>query len=378
MSDHRSSPGPSFSWENAFLRAVIPGLLIALAGFVGEWVITSASSKAENARLVTNLQIQREQAESDLRKDVFGQAVAALIGTQAAEAGRDSIEDHSKRLLKLELLALNFGDSIFLSPLFAELEKDLRRHMASEPADRPAALELLGRLRSLAQRVASAQLSFLAQRGSSVRIQVPLTADGQEFCNDRIEYKWPDDLFTTLQPCAERPPRGATVEPVVYDGRILPVCPDETDGAFIPVTELQQLMVDTASIALDKPEAEKRFVTAVFSEPRPERKSVRVSLLVCGTGAAPACNDDDPSTVKRTFTLDYFNFPTIDNTRLPSNERFAVVLEDFALGGQDQGECPSTLDLSIVLFPSEHASLRDRPTMRESLQILERAQGNIP
>jgi hypothetical protein len=363
----------SLNWKDVVLRAVIPALLISLTGLVGEWAITSASSKAENARLVTNLQIQREQAETDLRKDIFGQAVAALIG-ESADQGE--IEDYSKRLLKLELLALNFGDSILLSPLFSEFEKDLNRHRAAEPADSNSALALRDRLRSLAQRVASTQLSFLAQRGASIPIQVPLITDGDGFCNGEAEYKWPNDNYTDLKPCIERTPSASTAASVVYDGETLTACPEEGDGKYIyiPVDQLKQLLLDTASVTLDKPGAEERYVTAVFSEPKPERKSVRVSLEVCPRRDTPGCDPEDVNTVERSFTLDYFNFPTIDNTRLPNNDRFAVVLDDFALDDSTKDPCASMLNLSVALFPSEYASLRDRPTMRESLELLERAQ----
>jgi len=111
----------------------------------------------------------------------------------------------------------------------------------------------------------------------------------------------------------------------------------------------------------------------VFVDPKPDRKSVRVLLDICRSQYAPEC-DKDPNNVERTFTLDYFNFPAIDNTRLPNNDRFAVVLENFELGEEDQDSCSSSLETSVVLFPYEYASLRDRPTMRESLQMLERAQ----
>lgn len=356
----------SFSWEDVFLRAVIPGVLIAVAGFVGEWVITSASSKAENARLVTNLQIQREQAESDLRKDIFSQAVEALIGNKA---NHSKIEDHSKRLLKLELLALNFGDSIFLAPLFEELEKDLQRHMASELADSVAALDLIHRLRSLARRVSIAQLSFLAQRGAEVKIQVPLTGNGKELCDDKAEYKWPNDEYSDLERCRNE-------EEVLFnnDGELLPICSENEDNELISTEKLKELLVETGSISLNKQGAEKRYVTAVFSDPKPNRTSIRVTLSVCNFEDISGCDSNDPNTVDRTFTLDYFNFPTIDNTRLPNNDRFAVVLADFPYKGAAD-EC-APLDIHVVLFPYEYASLRDRPTMQESLEMLERAQEN--
>jgi len=359
-----SNSKASFSWEDVFLRAVIPGVLIALAGFIGEWVITSASSKAENARLVTDLQIQREQAESDLRKDIFSQAVEALIGDKPKQS---KIEDHSKRLLKLELLALNFGDSIFLAPLFEEIEKDLQRHMDSEPTDSLAALNLIDRLRSLAKRVSIAQLSFLAQRGAEVQIQLPLTGDGKGFCNGKAEYKWPNDEYPGLELCRN--------EQETYfgdDGKLLPICPESEDSQFTSIEQLKDLLVDRGSLSLDKPDAEKRYVTAVFSDPKPKRTSVRVTLSMCHFENITGCDSNDPDTVERTFTLDYFNFPTIDNTRLPNNDRFAVVLADFPFKGGPEDCTP--LDIHVVLFPYEYASLRDRPTMRESLQMLERAQ----
>lgn len=363
-----SNSKASFSWKDILLRAVIPGVLLALAGFIGEWVITSASSKAENARLVTDLQIQREQAESDLRKDIFSQAVEALIGDEAKQT---KIEDHSKRLLKLELLALNFGDSIFLAPLFEELEKDLRRHMDSEPADGPAALKLNGRLRSLAQRVSIAQLSFLAQRGAEVQFRVPLRGDGKKLCDDKIEYKWPHDEYPDLKLC-----RNENQTFVDDDGELLKICPENEDSELTSMEELKDLLLDTGSIALETPGAEKRYITAVFSDPRPERTSIKVTIGVCHFDDIfedmSGCDSNGASTVERTFTLDYFNFPTIDNTRLPNNDRFAVVLADFPYKG-DPDEC-SPLDIHVVLFPYEYASLRDRPTMQESLQMLERAQ----
>ncbi len=362
----------SINWRDILLRAVIPGLLLAIAGFVSEWVITSSSSKAENARLVTDLQIQREQAESDLRKDIFSKAVEALIGDNASQS---KIEDHSKRLLKLELLALNFGDSIFLSPLFGELEKDLQLHMRAEPADSPAALRLIDRLRSLAKRVSREQLSFLAQRGKSVEIRIPVSGDGKRLCGGKAEYKWPNDDF-------ERPLEAANAiklcrnqdqDNLVFQGELIPSCKD-VDNTYVSTDEYKSMLKDTAGIALNKPGAEERYVTAVFSDPNPNASSIRVNIMVCKFANISGCDPSDAKTVTRTFTLDYFNFPTIDNTRLPNNDRFAVVLNHFPETISQQ--CSASIETEVALCPYEYASLRDRPTMRESLEMLKRAQEN--
>ncbi|MDX1411009.1 MAG: hypothetical protein R3351_02540, partial [Nitrospirales bacterium] len=310
MTNSKSSSNStnSFSWRDIIVRAAIPGLLLAITGFISEWVITSSSSKAENARLVTDLQIQREQAESDLRKDIFTKAVEALIGNTGKQS---KIEDHSKRLLKLELLALNFGDSIFLSPLFKELEKDLRRHMNSEPADSPSVLRLIDRLRSLAKRVSVEQLSFLSQRGTSVQIQIPLTSDGKSFCNGNKEYVWPNDEYRGIKLCRKE---GEIL--LGEDGKEAPICQEDPDSEYVWSEDFKDLLKNTASISLNKSGAEERYITAGFSDPKPDRASIRVSLGICEFNNISGCDASDKNTVERTFTLDYFNFPTIDNTRL--------------------------------------------------------------
>lgn len=105
------------SWVNIGVKIVPPivtGVLIAWAGFVGNMVLSSISSKQESARLITELQVKREQAECELRKDVFAQALEAFLLKKEDNLG--TLNDMSKQLLRLEMLALNFGDSLSLSP----------------------------------------------------------------------------------------------------------------------------------------------------------------------------------------------------------------------------------------------------------------------
>jgi hypothetical protein len=72
--------------------------------------------------------------------------------------------------------------------------------------------------------------------------------------------------------------------------------------------------------------------------------------------------------ITRSFNLDYFNFPMVDNTRLQNNHRFAIVLEDFDLTGDNPH-----IEIIGLMFPSEYASLRDRPGMSEAKTLLENA-----
>ena len=67
---------------------------------------------------------------------------------------------------------------------------------------------------------------------------------------------------------------------------------------------------------------------------------------------------------RASFTVGYYDFPVIDNTRLPSGLRCAVTLSNFS---------PVSADLTTVCFPGEFASLKDRPYYDEVIQKLREA-----
>ena len=354
----------SVDWQDIIARTAIPGLLIAFAGFVAEYTITEVSNKQENARLITNLQIQRENAESELRKDIFEHSLSALLSKEASES---DIAEFSKRLLKLELLALNFGDSLSLSPLFAEFYRDLILLEDSGGGDGKEVGTLRKRLRGLAKRVASSQLSSLDQHGVVDRITIPLTPDGKDFAHGQWEYKWPNDEIGKRE-------------------------------ADDPIANYNEALKSAGTVTLD---GVQRYVIVTLSDLRPEEMTVAVDIEVCHPGEdeeLQPCDRLHPATIRRDFKLDFFNFPKIDNMRLSDNQRLSLILEDYVVtarrpitqehtdvAGIDKAAEPTEdtaaskmpmLELAVAIFPSEYASLRDRPSMQEALGLLKRAQDN--
>jgi hypothetical protein len=67
---------------------------------------------------------------------------------------------------------------------------------------------------------------------------------------------------------------------------------------------------------------------------------------------------------RASFSVGFFDFPIIDNTRLANGMRCAVTLANFS---------PAAADLTTVCFPGEYASLRDRPYYDEVIQKLRQA-----
>jgi len=108
-------------WDKAaIVLQPVGGLLAALAvaglGFFGSQFIERRQSEETRARFVSELISKREEADSALRKDMFVSIIQSFL-----KADSTSIDD---RLLKLELLAYNFHESLNLKPLFFQLERD--------------------------------------------------------------------------------------------------------------------------------------------------------------------------------------------------------------------------------------------------------------
>ena len=60
-----------------------------------------------------------------------------------------------------------------------------------------------------------------------------------------------------------------------------------------------------------------------------------------------------------TFSVSYFDFPMIDNTRLSGGSRCAVVLNNFS---------DHSADITVVMFPGAYASLKEKPYYSEVIE----------
>ena len=104
-----------------------------------------------------------------------------------------------------------------------------------------------------------------------------------------------------------------------------------------------------------KPAPRKRVKIEVLSA-YPERQELFVRLLVG--------DSQEKLDVDEIFTVGFFDFPMLDNVRLSEGLRCAIVLDDF------QEEFAA---ITLVYFPGERASLKEKPYYDEILSKL-RAQ----
>lgn len=308
--------------------AFFTAITITALGYFSQRALTTISQSEQSSRLYTQLLASRESAESALRKDMFAEVMSGFF-TQLNE---DDIEAGiSKKVLKLELLALNFGDSLSLGPLFSELSKDIKRTLKKNKNSihdwKVVSGKYQRRLRALARQVASLQHSTIYPGGSkpiSMHAELSKIEKNDQRANNDWTYRWPD----------------------ISNGG------DPNEQKIITFDGVKRGIV----IRLRNADYEHRTVEAklVIYEYIPEEIEGEDEEILL------------PKKVTDVeFTLDFFSFPLIDNTRLSSNHRFSLVLNHFDL---------NEVKISGVVFPGSYAGHKDKPFLDEAINALEQIE----
>ena len=247
------------------------------------------------------LQSQREQAESQLRADMFRTLVTPVI-TPVAGAQKDGglIPPDRERLLA-ELLALNFHENFELKPLM----EDAAQRLAPKGAYAPGAPDPREPLWSIARRIAERQKASIAlewDKASRHGCEVYLLRVGSD----------PDQPGTSDDPCMVSQ---QFAQPIDLKS------PDE---------------VDTLRMVVVKPSW--------------ENQTVDVSV----TPFLSSQKQPGPTSPSYRFTLTWFDLPLTDNTLLPDGNRFAVYLRIFSSN-------PRNVTLAVMWFPKGYFTPRERP-----------------
>ena len=105
-------------------------------------------------------------------------------------------------------------------------------------------------------------------------------------------------------------------------------------------------------------------VEALGADPVNQQLQLRVTVRT-GEGS-------NVETISSEFWLGFFDFPMIDNTRLPQDQRFAVVLNNF-------DRAHHGADITLAYFPGKYAGLREKPYYDEILaKLLAANKGFVP
>lgn len=281
------------------IGGLITALTIALVSYLGSNYLNNRQDNESKIRLYTELMSSREQAESALRKDMFN----SILGTILKDT--HSLDE---KVLQLELLAYNFHESLNLMPLFDYLNRQIVLEKNIEVRE-----AYLKRLYKMSRDVISKQISSL--EGAASRETMFIT-----FSDDSLKYKpgLAQDLVLDWKDSK-----------IFYDT----VRVGKTTSVYKRVAYLNVLGYNV------------------------DKKSVNVRLDI-----ETYINEKYINMVTQEFTIDYFQFPMIDNTRLSNDMRCAVVMRDF--------DFPKFIEVDILYFPGSHSSLKERPYYDEVVKKL--------
>ena len=150
------------------IGGLITAVAIALVSYFGSVYLNNKQNNESKNRLYTELMSSREQAESDLRKDMFN----SILGTILKNS--NSLDEN---ILQLELLAYNFHESLNLMPLFDYLNRRISLLKSKEEK-----IAYRKRLFKMARDVTSKQISSL--EGAAAKEMMFIT-----FPSDTTDYK---------------------------------------------------------------------------------------------------------------------------------------------------------------------------------------------
>ena len=305
---------------------LIKALALPLVTLVlGYWFNSSLNERQQddtNSRLYIEMMGRREEADSNLRKDMFNSILTTFLARDPS-LRLTSEELIRQQILSLELLAYNFHESLDIGPLF----KDVERRIMQEQRD--TNMELRGRLESVALQVIEHQLTALSDVGMLERGNA---------LPERIK-----DLKAHVS---------FGIHAV-------------SDPQVVPGEGTSRICLSTESTDGSRHYRQFRLELIDYRE---DLREVMVHLYVSQLLSDEECKQnnldlEEKREVDTNFLVGLFDFPMIDNTRLSGGERTAVSLT--ALN-------PSVLSVALAYFPASRASLKDKPYYDEVIRDLVR------
>lgn len=212
-----------------------------------------------------------------------------------------------EKVLNLELLVHNFNEVLDLAPLFKAVSAEIRK---SKPPNFP---EYLNRLEEAADKVKSKQIAALEDSGGKLDVTLSFAE-----LKDKGEVELVSSALSFRS--------GQAMDPALLNTTF----------------KVDVLAVDHI------------------------QKKIRVNLRVTAPrNANAATNENETDTISASFWISPFDFPMIDNTRLPRGQRCALVLTKMR---EDRA------DFTLVYFPASRASLKEKPFFDEAISDLLRTR----
>ena len=312
------------TWPIELLKVLALPLVTLVLGY---WFNASLNERQQidnNVRLYAEMMGRREEADSNLRKDMFNSILTTFVARDP-NLRLTPDEQIKQQILSLELLAYNFHESLDIGPLF----KDVARRIPRDDTGPNA--ELRGRLETVSLQVIEHQLTALSDVGMVER---------GDALPEKIQALQAHIMFGAR----------AIPDPGVAHGEgASRVCLslDAGDGTrHYRQFKLELINYDAAAREVQ--------VHLYASQILSEAECQQATLDLGGKRE-----------IDTNFLVGLFDFPMIDNTRLSGSERCAVSLTVLN---------PAVVSLTLAYFPASRASLKDKPYYDEVIRGLVRGR----
>lgn len=295
-------------WDILMSSGLFTGVAIAFVGYITSSSLERWKTNEAHTQLYAELMGKREEAESALRKDMFTSIIGSFLKAEKASDDQKSASEKQvlawleEKVLNLELLVSNFHESLNLKPLFIHLKKIIN----ASRVDDIAKAEYIYRLNKIAKEITRKQMLVLEGAGDS-------------FSSNIVYGKFENNKDAN----------------VVYS----------LDPKELEVNGIKRIF---------------RIVVLDIDKTKQEIK-VRLEVLT------PNDLDGEEDTyIACEFSVGFFDFPMIDNTRLSHDQRCAIVFTDFY---KPDSENPIA-NITLLAFPGSHASLKEKPYYEEIVHNL--------
>ncbi len=279
------------------------------------WVAILANSLQSKLTGIS-LQSQREQADTQLRANMFNSLISPLVGS--ARDGKPLPAEREELLV--ELLALNFSEDFELKPIMKDVEKQLRFKQPSSRDD--PSVDLRWPLWSVARRVADRQISSLSWKWTS----------------DQSPQHGCEVFYLYLEPQATRSKTEEKTEEETTE--------EQKHEHCVLHRGFSEL------ISLKSPD--NRYELVIHPK-EADWKNETIDMSIAARPLLPLgeTENEHSQVLTYNFLLDLFSLPLTDNTILPDGNRFALTLGEVEKTGAAR--------IKVIWFPKNYFTKRERP-----------------
>jgi len=360
------------------IGGIATAVMVATIGSVGSCVIQNQQENATRAQLYTSLMSQRENAESNVRKDMFQQILSSFLSNQTGKGCL--IEQIDEDLLRLELLSRNFHEMIEMEPLFIHVLLRIVREIPRLPnpfGDAKLETGVFG-VAGAQSAVGELDTSEICQYKLRRLCEMDMTlSEGKEHPNID-EDKWEcfkkdfkKKKINQLIRIAKRITRKqieslSTVEKRYrMEINLSDTCTDIRPNEPIKECKGKEQGKDKW-FDLDLGRGVKRKFRILVCRSFPDWNQVRIKVEALLTAkeskADPGAikNEKDEPVHVSEFWLSFFDFPLADSTFLSDKERYSVILDKI-----DQEK--NKAHISLLYFPASYAGLKEKSFYQQKL-----------